>query len=142
MGKFYCYIGLALVLLPAHFCFSRSWRQSEEWMVTSHSMFGNSPAFPNFLTIRCRHVTGSSQTTMNENDKSHFLVKVFQNWEATLQALFPFGVAVEPMLRDVRKKMGATWVAKLLLVRQLPCGVVGLMLDLCDQENNISVLSH
>ena len=33
--------------------------------------------------------------------------------------------------------MGATWVAKLLLGRQLPCGVVGLMLDLCDQEINV-----
>lgn len=142
MGKFYCYIGLVLVLLPAHFRFSRSWRQSEECIITSHSMFGNSPALPNFLTIRCRHVTGSSQRTMSKNDKSHFLVKVFQNQEATLQPVFPFDVAVEPVLWDVRKKMGATWVAKLLLGRQLLCKAVGLMLDLCDQEINVSILSH
>ena len=130
------------MLLPAHLCFNRSWRQSEEWIVTSHSTFGNFPAFPNFLTIGYSHVTGSSQSTMNENGKFHFLVKVFYNWEATLQLLFPFGMAVEPVLWNVRKKMGAAWVAKLLLGRQLPCGTVGLMLDLCDQEINVYVLSH
>ena len=54
---------------------------------------------------------------MNENGKSHFLVKVFYNWEATLQLLFSFGMAVEPVLWNVRKKMGAAWVAKLILGR-------------------------
>lgn len=52
-------------------------------------------------------------------------------------------MAAEPVCWDGReKKMEAAWVAKLPLGRELPCGAVGLMSDLHEQEINCHVLSH
>lgn len=59
-----------------------------------------------------------------------------------MQFLFPFGVTVEPVFWDVRKKVGTAQVAKLPPGRQVPCGAAGLMSDLCEQEINSYVLSH